>query len=464
MSRKFRPMRSERRQDRATALVLTVSIFSVGLIHGGFPPPADAADPAGRDSGERESGERESGDQSSPNGSDAATEDWDSVPPATSLEAIRAQFPVKAEGDELRAETLFSDASAGDVDADGVSRRLDALGSAEFAARERAAGELLELGPALLPLLRKRAEQSPDPEIRMRARELVEQVARSDLETRVSSFMEGGDVGFEGWSVARQIFGDSPTSREMFVRLRESHPAVVTSLAGGPRDRTEALEEAMLKVQQGIFVERVLPTREDMISLLLLANDPNVTLSKPVETLILQSLRFPSARELLGDPHFGGVCSELFAGYVERTSLTTRGEVLWFAMELEVKETLPVAIETLSEANQPMALVTALQTIAKFGSPKQIPDVRKLFDNETSITERGLTADDQIRTTVGAAALATAAILLGERMTEIGFPSSAEHPRFGFLPDEIGLDNEPDEVRASIRERIEEKIAAAETD
>ncbi len=385
------------------------------------------------------------------------------VRPAATLEEIRAQFPAEETAPADQDETLLSDDKGTELGEAELTTLLDSLGAAEFAVRERAAGRLRSLGPGLLPALRQRAKQSPDPEIQMRAGELVEQISRTDLEQRVTAFLDGADVRFEGWEVARGIFGDSANSRELFVEIREAHPDLVLALAGTPRRRQEALEEVMLKVQREMFEERELPTRADVIAMLLPANDLNVPLSKPVETLVLRALGLPSAREVLNDPHVGPTAAQLLVGYFERTSPTVRADVLWFAMELEVEESLPIAVETLEQTDEPRILVSALQAIAQFGSKGELSAVKPLFGNQQVVTERGVALDDREQTTtVGDAALATAAILLEVPMTEVGFPASAKHARFGFLPDDIGLDVEAEEEREAIREEIEGRMEGDE--
>ena len=58
---------------------------------------------------------------------------------------------------------------------DEMKRFLDQLGSERFKDREQATHELLRLGKAASPGL-KEATNSPDPEVRRRARQLVEQI------------------------------------------------------------------------------------------------------------------------------------------------------------------------------------------------------------------------------------------------------------------------------------------------
>ncbi len=62
-----------------------------------------------------------------------------------------------------------------------IQRWIETLGSSEFAMRERAATHLMELGTAIVPPLRQLAANSDDPEVRIRAAEIVKQLTRGDL-------------------------------------------------------------------------------------------------------------------------------------------------------------------------------------------------------------------------------------------------------------------------------------------
>ena len=389
--------------------------------------------------------------------------------PATSLQAIRDAFrDDDSEPGPVADEGRRSDAADRAETPEEIARRaavlVGQLGAPQFAVRERAAGQLRALGPATIPVLRERIRETADPEIRLRASELADQMVRSDREEQIASFLQGEDVGFEGWNRFRVIFGDSPPVRELFVELQDAHPDVASALAAASRQRTRALETAMVKVQNGLFIDRELPTRQDMVALLLPGNDPDVAISKPVETLILQVIRFPGTRELIRDPHVGDVSRRLLAGYFERTGLTTRSDVLWFAMELEVSDSLPLAVRTLAEADQledsqkPPVLIRALQTIAQFGSKQELAVIRPWFDDDSVLTERGLIPEEPTVVTVADAAMAAATVLLQVPMTEVGFPNAAAHSRFGFLPEDIAMRPEDAERRAAIRQAIQRRI------
>jgi HEAT repeat protein len=78
---------------------------------------------------------------------------------------------VAASAAAIRADEPKSGASAKDI-----KRWIDQLGSERFKDREQATHQLSKLGKSALPSL-KEATKSPDPEVRSRAQQLVEQIA-----------------------------------------------------------------------------------------------------------------------------------------------------------------------------------------------------------------------------------------------------------------------------------------------
>lgn len=384
-----------------------------------------------------------------------------SRPPADRSE-IPSLFP-GGRGSAVR-ETAGEVTAGSDRSAPGVAvpdqwrRWIDALGADEFSVRERAAANLRKVGLAVLPELRRVAESSNDPEVRARAADLARIMTEGALNDRIDTFLSGGNPGFEGWEVARAILGDSPVVRELFVDLLRDHPDVVASLAGSAAERKQALEGATAEVQRKMRREFRPPSSSDLIALLLPANDPNVELSATVESTLLSVLRMHPASELLESPQLAPAATALIGGWVRRTGLGTRDQVLWFAMSRELEDALPVAVETLRQANNPETLTAALQAIAQFGSEKDIAAVEPLLGDQRMVSQRGLGPGNAVFTRLGDVAMATIAILGGLDLTEAGFSEAAEHPRFGFLPEEIGFPKDRPEARQKVRARIDRLI------
>ena len=165
---------------------------------------------------------------------------------------------------------------------------IEELGADEFATRERAATSLLEIGDPIIVYLRSVANESADAEVRLRADEIVKQLTRGDMKSRIEDFLAGEDVSFDGWQVARSIMGDSDAVRELFVELMQNSPDACWRLwTETPRDRAVAMDAVMTQVQNRMLIERKFPNRANAFGLLLPTVDPNVPLNASFESMLL---------------------------------------------------------------------------------------------------------------------------------------------------------------------------------
>ena len=335
---------------------------------------------------------------------------------------------------------------------------LDGLGAARFATRERSAAKLMEIGPAVLPALRRLGQTSDDPEVRLRAGQLARQLSRGNLQARIEGFLAGEEVGFEGWKVARSILGDSPRVRQLFVEMLRAHPQLVSSLAAGPRRRAAAMEGVMVQVQRGMLFEQRLPDAADAFALLLPANDPNVPMSRSYQDVVLSVLRKAVVNQLHEDPQLSGPFRALVGGWVRRTSLSHRQDVFVFALNWEIPEALPLAIETLEATEEPETLVFALQTIARFGEPEHDQAVASLLGDQRPAGGRAFAASEALETQVGDVAMATIAVLHDVPLVEVGFPQPAEHEKYGLAVDDLGFPAGDQQARQAAREKIDQLL------
>ena len=342
-----------------------------------------------------------------------------------------------------------------------IKEWVEALGSKEFAVRERAASRLVEIGIPIVPELRRVARKSDDPEVRLRADQIVKQLTRGDLNTRIEDFMAGEEVDFEGWRVARGILGDSEGVRELFVELMKAHPELAASMDGTSRDRAMAMDRVVTKVQNGMFVERKFPTRCDAFALLLPAIDPQVPLNTTFESVLLSVLQKDAASKIRRDPQLSGPFNALLSRWILRSTLASRDDVLSFGMSWDIESTLPLAVQTLGEANQTETLAFALQAIARFGNPTHVEVVRELLDDTRPASERGYARGKSVRTQLGDVAMATIAILHKVPLSEAGFGDAQAHPTIGFELSEIGFPVEDETARKGARAKIDKLLETA---
>ncbi len=350
--------------------------------------------------------------------------------------------------------------SAGSEDPQ-IQKWIEDLGADSFAMRERAASHLMQRGIEILPALRLAATNATDPEVRLRTEQLVRQLTEGDLQIRIDAFLAGDDVEFDGWRETQDFMGDSPSVREMFVELMLEHPDITKSLAGSPRERFMAMTAAMGRVQNKMFVQLEVPSRADVIALLLPANDPNVPFNQDFESLMISLLRKEAANRLHRDIQLGGPTDALVSGWVNRSSLNNRAEILFFAMSWDLQRALPLARRTLAEATSVETIAMALQTISRFGDKADTALVVNLLDDTRVVSERGYARGEKLTTQLGDVAMATIALLHDVSLADVGFTRAERHPTFSFLLDDLGFPDKAaadDVSREQARERVDELI------
>lgn len=398
------------------------------------------------------------GDHAVPSGEESPSGEERLRSPAA-LNEIPALFPLQRRAKSGALSRSVNGAFLPRPDDETLALLIDELGANQYAVRERAAGELRQFGPSIAPQLRKLAAASDDPETRARAANLVNVMSAAVLDKKIAQFLAGDEDSFSGWSVVSAILGDSTAVRDLFVDLVRTYPEMIESLDGSPQDRRLALDAVSASVTQAVFVEQKrLPMPVDAMALLLPVNDPNVPMSSRVEMTILTVLTFGTASEMLRDPDFRVAAANLVGGWMRRTSLGQRGEVLAFALNQQLADALPLALTTLKEATNQQTVVVALQTIARFGSPDEISAVVPLLDDERLFSTRAYTTERIVKSEVRDAAMATIAILSGVGLAKVGLPESAEHPRVAFVPEEIGFDADNEADRTAVRKQIEQLI------
>ena len=381
----------------------------------------------------------------------------------------QAPVPQAAPGEES-AKNLFGKTDADEAEIkpamvaspeelEKIDRCIEGLGSRNFAERERVALELMELGHIVLPKLRETAKNADDPEVRDRADQIIRQLTRGDMQARIDEFLSGKDVNFPGWRSIERGLGDSLAVRQLFVELLVEHPLVPTSLEGEPRDRALALEAAITKVQQRLFVERVMPTPADAFALLIPAVDENVPINPAFEDLILSLIDKETTTKIKKDAQLARPFQELLGLWIPRSSLSCREEVLLFGMRWELsRPTLGLAIKTVSEATQVETLVLALQAIAKFGNPAQTEVVATLLDDPRQASDGGFTVDGRTEIRLGDVAIATIGRLHGLPLKDVGFPNAERHPYFEFDPRDLGFPVDDETARNAAREKIDQLV------
>ncbi|MFK8110603.1 MAG: hypothetical protein AB8B91_00285 [Rubripirellula sp.] len=354
-----------------------------------------------------------------------------------------------------------------DIPADQIEQVeawIEELSSNHFATRERVANRLIEVGKPIVPRLRKLAKEADDPEVRVRANEIITRLTRGDIKTRMEDFIAGEDVGFEGWRTTRTVLGgDTVAIREVFVEIMQAHPELTASMDGHARDRAIAMDKAVTKIQDAMFIKRQFPTRADAFALLLPTVDVNVPMNAAFESLLLSVIQKDAATKIKRDAQLATPFKRLLGRWMVRSTLASRDEVLLMGMRWDVERTLPLAMQTLGEANQTEVLAIALQAIARYGTEQHVPRVSALINDTRPAAELGFADGKPVRAQICDVAMATIAMLYNVPLKEVGFSHAEPHPVYSFQVEQLGFPEDDNTARDATRERVRQLIAEPPT-
>ena len=380
--------------------------------------------------------------------------------PTESADRLQADQPVSGveasvgkgvnDGQDLSASLTEDELSQ-------IDEWIEQLGSTNFATRERASGHLMEKGAAVLPMLHQAASQTGDAETRLRAEQIIKQMTDGDLQARINEFLAGQEVGFEGWAIARQTLGDSIPIRELFVNMMTAHPDFVKSLELEKRDRSLALDKLITSVQGKLRSVNPGPEAADVFAMLLIANDPDVTLDNLFDSILLDLMRRQAASVIRRDAQLSGPFQTLLDRWLFRCGTVNREEALLLGMSWDLPATLPLALQTLGEVNSTETIATCFQVISKFGDRRQTEILKLYLDDARTVSDRGFT-DDQLLPQVRDIAMLALAMICNVPLDEIGMSHVQIHPARGFILPDIAYSSDPERSRKRARERIDQLL------
>ncbi|MEM1225781.1 MAG: hypothetical protein AAGJ40_08780 [Planctomycetota bacterium] len=366
---------------------------------------------------------------------------------------------------EARQDTESSDHSNNPVNATtnvNIEELIEQLGDETFAARERAAAALHALGDDAVASLRVVAEDSSrDPEVRIRAADVIQGVVGGQQAGRLDEFLRGGETNFEGWPIVREILGDNLRIRELFVELLMRHGDMLASLGGTSADRRQAWTNVSVRIQRGAFIERRPPTQTDAVALLLLANDPGVTLSASDEELLLSVLRKEAASILRRDPQLSGPFTALVGGWLLRSGEASREEIFWFALSWDRPEALALAKQSLRPGESTDVITLAIQTITRFGDASCIEPLKPFLNDARVVSDQQWVEGQIVQTQVNDVTAAAIILLSGKSLSDYGMNDNSLHPQLGFIASDVGLPTEDPAIRRDVLRSIEPLLSKA---
>lgn len=346
------------------------------------------------------------------------------------------------------------------------------LGDDSFQARQRAMRELIALGlPAKQALLD--GLQDDDPEVRWRCRHVLESVLELDLRARLARFAadEDGAQGLTlpGWERYRELAGDEPAERELFVEMQRAEPDLLEAADNPSPLLDDALLQRCAQLQQTIFAPFASDSRArrqaplgSVAALLFVATQPEVQVSDALISYLHTFSFQPAFTQAMTDPRRSKPLRKLLGTWVGRGagSQSTYHNFM-LALQYNLSEALEPAKAALKAHDaQPYAVQYALLVVGRFGSSEEYaPLIERLLDDKNVLGTNNID-QKEVRTEVRDVALAILVHLAGEDHGQYGFKYLQKNPQSGILPLSAGFANEKE--RSAAIEKWRQQIAPKE--
>jgi hypothetical protein len=338
-------------------------------------------------------------------------------------------------------------------EASEIAKLVENLGAGAFVVRERATNRLLQIGPGVLPAVRKLTDD-PDREVSDRARRIVEQVNRQDRPRRLAVFLAGSDDDQEsplpGWESLRDIAGDNPASRRLLAETLQTEWDFLERL------RNHTFESALLITHRSTELQRIssryrqpIPTSQ-VVALLLCALERDVALPDQTALHVFSVLNQPqlSGPQYWHDPAF----RQLVGAFITRTTgSSSLYQGLHFALRHELPEGLVAAERALDdETCLPHVRQLAILTVARFGDQRHVEKLQTLLNDSHVFTSRAAAAQEAQRLECQVRDLALAALvhLVGKDPREFGFKHLQLHAQWVFDPTTVGFLSQEERMAA----------------
>lgn len=268
-----------------------------------------------------------------------------------------------------------------------IAALVNRLSGASFQDRLSAEDEFLQVGDVALPALQE-ALRSADPELRMRARQLITRIEQSGIQQQVKLFLEPNSrVELPGWSLLEDSIEDTPDNRKFYADLLVREPMLTQAL----RNPQRLLNELMRRQQdlgQTIFGASGTahsPQRVAALLILLLHPDSNVPdLVRSDAARLLPNLSISGAVDSVADRFVLALAMK----WVTTPSAGQAQLRFDLASRISRPEALIPALELIRQRPVPMQASQYFTAVARYGSTDEIAVMEELLTDSSEQMRR----------------------------------------------------------------------------
>ena len=331
------------------------------------------------------------------------------------------------------------------------------LGSAAYQDRESGERELAKMGRLAGPILRDAVHGHQDPEVRLRAARLLTKSEADDLKARTETFLADMDGRYEhsmpGWAAFRKVSGvdyellglklgmnvdSSKQARELFVAMLKSKSAttLLTAIEAGGGDLSKAAGDMryqmFIEMNPGVFGQMQVsgsqpkhPSLAEFTTLLCAESLLEGKTNARVGPFFIATSTFLMSSNVVGSMQGKGAYSGIFRRilgqwFQKLTDVNELQQSVHMVIQYNIKEAMPAIRRSVTIAGTPIHLrAQAIGALAKLGGKDELPTLRKLVSDETTIQPNRF--PNQMGLQVRDVALAMCVIVSGQDVKTYGY-------------------------------------------
>lgn len=332
-----------------------------------------------------------------------------------------------------------------------ASELVAQLGHEEFAMRERAAAELITLELEAAAALNV-GTKSENREIRHRSAKLLALISEIDLQRRFERFKNDPDpqqdYGLPGWHAYREVAGDSPAARSVFVSMHEDEPSLLGMFTDGPKRVSEALSNRCEELHEPVLSGSVQVRIGTAATLLFLAARDDVKASQLVQKMVYMACLSSSFEAAIASESLREVFVTLAERWITRHPTEGITAALHIGLSNGLKACLPRAREVFE---WPMPTLSdryyAALCVAKFGDESDF-DRLETYLEDVSVCDRTQLEGQFVVTEMRDLALAGLVRLAKQEPKDFGFDRLEFHSKMLYDISSLGFRDEQSRAHA----------------
>lgn len=276
---------------------------------------------------------------------------------------------------------------------------IQGLRSPSFRVRLQAETDCRQSGDEMLPSLNA-ALKSSDPELRRRARFLIERIENDLLSDSLNSFLQPGSrASLPGWTIVEDLVEDTPEVRAAYAGILKGNPELSRALVHSEDIPNEIQRQLQSRNLLGTIPRTISPADTSGLLLLLIHPEANYSadLGEVASRMVwagvshaeidVETLRNPSrVPSTAKNAAVLEILRALVTRWVTIPKAGTPHDRLLTATRLGLPEAVAPALEIIKQKDSPHVIGTAFVAIANYGGANEMAIVESKLDDEFELS------------------------------------------------------------------------------